>query len=387
MARPDTAWFYYYWPFYWHSKSQIVPGWTDTEPVDNPTTPRDPCDDCPSGYDCEDWKCVSPWQPTVNPNPLDNPTVDTECRTYASRGSWISTTASWVFSWYDANSWWQWTFKCEESITFYWRLNHWLLNDIRWWVWNHVRSFVVPVDSIDEQSIFRFTENVDWTYKIEIKRKASWDTYYDWQLYLQWKLEEADWETLYVWVSSWAQIWWVITTESTVVYEWAGWTIVHRPVAWTIELIPTSWDVIVLMDKDYGAPDVWEYWNWYAFRNCEAVPPFQPSYDNPYDVCSWEPWEWFLPDWWMVPSQADMANLIITWSNITGLDYSYNFNTFKSHLLLAQTTGDRYIWRTRTEYDATNWICLTITGLWSDYSKEYLLGIRPMKYTVYVNNP
>lgn len=346
MARPDTAWFYYYWPFYWHSKTQIVPGWDDTGPVDNPTTPITPCDLCPDGYTCVNDECVKNWEPNKKPNILPpwQATVDTPCRIYSSSGSWISITASWVYSWADANSWWQWTFKCEDSITFYWRLNasasSWLVNDIRWWVGNHVRSFVVPEWSIDEQSIFRFYEHKNWDYRIEIKRKNVWSTYYDWQIYEQWHLSEADWETLYVWVSALAQIWYIVAEDdSVIIYNWPNWSIKHNIHDWDITIASTlSWESITFMDKNLWAS---EYWTGSS------------SYGNEYWWRDIAEWNVPVPDWYHIPSLEELQTMLRLYQETKWVSTIVE-EDFVNDLLLPLSFYSDYIWAQYWMYGSTS---------------------------------
>lgn len=288
MWRLDTAWFFKNLLFHWHSKTKLVVWWDDIWPVVNPDTPIDPCEWVPTWYECIWWEWLPRirWKKGIDPMPIDpeDPEEVTECKSFTSRWNWIKSTPSWVFSWADVNSWWQWTFRCYNSVTFYWRLNAsnplhqqtYLVNDIRWWVWNYVRSFVVPEWSIDEQSIFKFEVSANWEYTISIKRKTSWDLYYDWKIYQHWILEEADWETLYVWVSALAEIW-SITAESTdeiYVMEHTSLILnIHNVTKKEITISDDRWQSVTLMDRNIWATayylEEWKTssdWKWYLYQ-------------------------------------------------------------------------------------------------------------------------
>lgn len=414
MVRIDTAGFYKYLVFHWHSKNKLVIWWDDTWPVDNPTSPYVPCDHCPEWYNCFNDECLpsEPGVPIVvdpEPIPIDSPTVETECRTFSSRGAWIKTTASWVFTWSNANSWWQWTFRCYNSITFYWRLNHWLLNDIRWWVWNHTRSFTVPEWSIDEQSIFKFEVNANWEYTISIKRKASWDSYYDWDVYQHWVLEEADWETLYVWISALAEIWSVTAEkdreeETVILYSWDNWQIIHNIVNSEITLTKADWESITIMDRNLwataylwqpwatAADSYWKFYQWwnnYWFPNSWAITKSNVqvdaswnSWQNPINSSTFIYWssnwmnpsngelwwktewteisrQWPCPNGWHVPSKAEMDKLLSIYQSITWIGSTWWYVKLEQYLLFTYPWYRRYTnWEVSYQWQSYNWVHL-----------------------------
>ena len=427
MWRLDTAWFWKYSVFHWHSKNLLVIWWDDTGPIDNPTTPYDPEDDTPPWYEYEDWKYVPTWPWVVidpEPIPIDTPTVETQCRRFTSRGSGIKTTASWVITWYDANSWWQWTFKCYDKIVFYWRLNasasSWLVNDIRWWAGNHMRSFTVPAWSIDEQSIFKFTEEVNWDYKIEVKRKASWNLYYDWVTYETWHLSEADWETLYVWVSALAEIWYVwayAPDEIVTIYTSNKWNIKHNISKMELTLTKDNWQSITIMDRNVWATKYYNeswatdsewYWNyyqwwnnywfpeswwvstswtqvdttWYSCSNPYSSSTFITSPLDPYWAAAHQDWSssannslwsnwciWPCPVWYHIPSYNEAKNLLDYWAYITWIDRtdSNTFNYSKRNQLCNNLLIPMN-WRRHF-----NWWYVDSRGTWSSSSYKALL--------------
>lgn len=413
MWRLDTAWFFKNLAFHWHSKKKLVP--LDNDDYWNPT---DPCDKCPEGYECDNGECipVGPWPwpepipipwPKIDPEPIDpeNPTEQTQCKIYSSRGNGIKYTENNTWTWYDANSWAHWTFKCAEKLTFYWRLNHsassGLVNDIRWWVWNKVRSFTVPVNDSLEQSIFKFTVNVDWTYLIEIKKKASWDDYYDWEVWEAWKLSEADWVNLYMWVSALAEIRWEtiqFPDEIVVLYEWDWGRIIHNKTRREVTLTRSNWEELTIMDRNVWATkyyneswatanewywDLFQWWNnywftsipstskttvdttWYSWRNpysnnvvitSNKHPTtsafYNPDWSYPSNSELW--WsntdtdiskQWPCPEWYHIPNVYEALNLLNTWSSITWVDrtsYWYNHSRlvlFEDTLLLPLNWG------------------------------------------------
>lgn len=411
MWRLDTAWFFKNLVFHWHSKKQLIP--LDNDDYWNPV---DPCDKCPEGYDCINDECIPgswpvpptpPWR-RIDPEPIDpeNPTVETECRRYVSRGNGIRYTENNTWTWYDDNSWAHWTFKCAESITFYWRLNHttphswtYLVNDIRWWVWNETLSFTVPENESLEQSIFKFNVNVDWTYVIEIKKKASWNMYYPWEIWEAWILPNADWLTLYMWVSALAEIWGeTITLPDDVVtlYEWAWWNIIHNITKQEVTLTKANWDSITIMDRNVWATayyqETWasasdwygtyfQWWNNYWFPNTWSVTTINTtvdttgySYNNPYSnnefftSSEWQYWwasiwdwsspynddlwwwnytwssstpeshrQWPCPEWYHIPSKDEWVMLLDYWSSITWIDRTSSFNSTKLNQFASNT--------------------------------------------------
>ena len=409
MWRLDTAWFFKNLAFHWHSKKQLIP--LDNDDYWNP---EDPCDKCPEGYDCINDECIPgswpepipiPW-PIIDPQPIDpeNPTEQNQCKRYTSRGDWIKYTENNTWTWYDENSWAHWTFRCAESITFYWRLNHtntqpwtYLVNDIRWWVWNHVRSFVVPVNDSLEQSIFKFNVKVDWNYIIEIKKKASWDMYYPWEVWEAWKLEDADWLNIYMWVSAWAEIWGEtlqFPDEVAVLYEWAWGNIIHNITKREVTLTKANWDSITIMDRNvwatayYGESwasandwygNYYQWWNNYWFPNTwdvttrsTTVDTTGYSYNNPYSsneffiASVWQYWQletadwsdpsnnslwwwsdyeatpeshrqWPCPDWWHIPDSDEWRMLLDYWSSITWINRFEWFNTNKLNQFASNT--------------------------------------------------
>ena len=444
MWRLDTAWFWKYSVFHWHSKNLLVIWWDDTGPIDNPTTPYDPEDDTPPWYEYEDWKYVPTWPWVVidpEPIPIDTPTIETQCRRFTSRWSGIKTTASWVITWYDANSWWQWTFKCYDKIVFYWRINasasSWLVNDIRWWVGNHIRSFIVPAWSIDEQSIFKFTEEVNWDYKIEVKRKASWNLYYDWVTYETWHLSEADWETLYVWVSALAEIWYVwayAPDEIVTIYTSDKWNIKHNISKMELTLTKDNWDSITIMDRNLWATKYYNeswatasewYWNYFQWWNdywfpqswatstsgtqvdAEAYSPSNPYSSSTFITTTrnqvgwptnynweqtyyyywvWSDWKWPCPTWYHLPSIEEIKKLLDYWSYITGIDRNYpnfnqtNRNKICNHLLMP--LNGRLHFDSWQPYDRWTAVLLWGSNMDSDYYAQYWWAAQ----TIYITS-
>lgn len=449
MWRLDTAWFWKYLVFHWHSKTRIVTWWSDTGPIDNPDTPVVPCSLCPDWYTCDNWVCkwsdpITPppeGKPTeINPQIIDpnNPTVQTQCVNYQSKWSWIKTTRSWVISWYDENSWWQWTFRCYNKVVFYWRLNEsnpshqqdYLVNSIRWWAGSYVRSFTVPTWSVDEQSIFKFTVSANWDYTIEIKRKASWDMYYDWMVYQTWHLAEADWELLYIWVDALAEVWWYEWYDPdkiVALYHSSKWDIIHNISRWEITLTKDNWDSITIMDRNLWATKYYNeswatasewYWNfyqwwnnywfpeswwvstswtqvdttWYSCSNPYSSNIFITSPLDPYDAAVHQDWSssannslwsnwciWPCPVWWHIPNFTEAKKLLDYWSYITWIERD-NMNTFNTtklrqfcNNLLMPTNGRRHFnWWYIADRTGSNpsWVLWTTSytnyNLWSD---------------------
>ena len=245
MARPDTAWFYYYWVFYWHSKVWVEP----IPPEPDPSEPVDPCDLCPPGYNCVNGECVKPpepgwgWWETINPQIIDpdNPPEEdipaneaTECVLLRDINNGIVQSENGYITWADATSWWRYRIsrECYSWVIMEWKLTDATNpNNVLWfWSDHDLHSFSLPSRSdIDWNTRVRISIDAEtWDYQIDTRKKINNTTRTDWITYEIWNINT--WVTL---DTDWMVVW--------VLWGAVIFTTMARETSW---LVPVSVDAL-----------------------------------------------------------------------------------------------------------------------------------------------
>ena len=363
MARIDTAGFWKYGSFYWHSKANapeviVIP--------DDPIVEPDPCDKCPSWYTCDwNWVCQPPssWWPWTPKPPIDNRPPDEEedkriitnpsqisrnycCHEYSLSSWWsiwwYTKLENWYITWADANSWvrYYYSWDCYTKVIYEWRLTEkdstWY-NRIEYWFWDlstkdiSIKN-VSSVDARNANDRFRVTLDSDWNYKIEVARVIDATRMYDRAVYKEWNCRtvwDAAWVLNYsvpmwmiIWVNGRAMITWetkykVVPEVIRELYSSARWTIRHNVTRQEITLTKDNWQSITIMDRNLWATKYYNeswatasewYWNFYQWWN---------NY-------------WFPESWWVSTSWTQVDASWYSCSNpyssstfITSTEWSY----------------------------------------------------------------
>lgn len=254
MRRVDTAAFYKWGSFYWHSRVSTIP----IPPEPDPGIPIDPCTLCPEGYNCENGECVKPPEPGGGGGEIINPQIippdkeiaedtpeneEVECVLLSQTRNWIVRYENGYITWADEFSWGRYKIssECYSWVIMEWKIwstsstNNYLL----FWYWQESKTIAAGwryQDLIKWDTRIRVTINAeDYSYTISVRNKISETVQTDWITIETWTFLHEQWDT-----SGWMIVWvyWAAVIFTTMANE-TSW-VVPVSVDTVPEVLPSS---------------------------------------------------------------------------------------------------------------------------------------------------
>lgn len=235
MRRVDTAAFYKWGSFYWHSRVSTIP----IPPEPDPDIPIDPCTLCPEGYNCENGECVKPPEPGGGGSEIINPQIippdkeiaedtpeneEVECVLLSQTRNWIVRYENGYITWADEFSWGRYKIstECYSWVIMEWKLwsTESINNYLLFWYWQETKTIAAGghyQDLIKWDTRIRVTINAeDYSYTISVRNKISETVQTDWITIETWTFLHEQWDT-----SGWMIVWvyWAAVIFSTMANE------------------------------------------------------------------------------------------------------------------------------------------------------------------------